>query len=188
MPRGAAFPRFRTCARGNAFSPRNKIKKAEMSPANERVEIVSVRERPAEAEFFIRAFTERWASEASAPVYRDCITAAVSARNPLPQWYLLRSRDDGALLGGAGLITNDFISRMDLFPWLCALWIEEKFRGNALSALLISRAAEDAAKFGFPEIFCCTDHVGFYEKFGFSFVGVGFHPWGESSRIYSKPT
>lgn len=153
---------------------------------NRDFEIISVRERPADAETFIRVFTKRWASEASVPVYRDCISASLRTDSPLPQWYLLRSRADGEIAGGAGLITNDFISRMDLYPWLCALWIEEKFRGNALASRLINRAADDAAKFGYPNLYCCTDHVGYYEKYGFSFLGVGFHPWGESSRIYEK--
>ncbi|MDD2647861.1 MAG: GNAT family N-acetyltransferase [Eubacteriales bacterium] len=144
--------------------------------------IISARSHPEMKERFISYFQLRWSSPESAPVYRDCITASLGKRSPLPQWYLLMDGD--TVVGCAGLITNDFISRMDLWPWLCALYIEEKYRGFRLSRLLIDAVKEGAKNAGFDELFLCTGHVGFYEKFGFSYIGDGFHPWGESSRIY----
>ena len=115
-------------------------------------------------------------------VYEDCITHCIDADNPLPQWYLLMDGDE--IIGGAGLITNDFISRMDLYPWLCALYIEEKYRGHGYGAFLIEQAKKDARAFGFAKLNLCTDHVGYYEKYGFTHIGTGCHPWGETSRIY----
>ncbi|CRY26876.1 Acetyltransferase (GNAT) family [Yersinia enterocolitica] len=69
--------------------------------------------------------------------------------------------------------------------WLCALYIEENFRGHAYGELLIKHLAKEAKSIGFDELHLCTDHIGFYEKYGFTFTGMGYHPWGESSRIYS---
>ena len=75
---------------------------------------------------------------------------------------------------------------MDLFPWLCALYIEPKYRGNNYSKLLIDRVIIDTKKAGFNKLFLCTDHVGYYEKFGFNYLAQGYHPWGEESRIYKR--
>ncbi len=146
------------------------------------MEILSVREFPESAERMIRYFQEKWASDASRMVYDDCIRHAVSAAVPLPQWYLLLDGD--MAVGCAGLITNDFISRMDLYPWLCSLYIEPAHRGHAYGSLLIERGKRDARAAGFPHLYLCSDHVGFYEKYGFARIGTGYHPWGETSGIF----
>lgn len=115
-------------------------------------------------------------------VYEDCISHCVNAANPLSQWYLLKH--EGETIGCAGLVTNDFISRMDLSPWLCALYIEEKHRGNAYGLLLIEQAKNDARRAGFKVLYLSTGHVGYYERYGFTYLAQGYHPRGEASRIY----
>lgn len=141
--------------------------------------VVSVLEAPERLEEAIAFFQNHWASEASLRLYEDCIRH--SAR-PLPQWYLLLEGE--AIVGGAGLIPNDFISRADLYPWLCALIIEPAWRGRGLGARLIARAKEDAYQAGFPCLYLATDHEGYYERYGFDWIGTGYDPWGGSARLY----
>ncbi len=101
------------------------------------MEVVSVRENPEIVEEAIKYFQDKWGSEATMNVYKDCIENCIDAVNPLPQWYLLKI--DGKTVGCAGLITNDFISRMDLYPWICAVYIEEDYRGKRLGFELIKK-------------------------------------------------
>ena len=146
------------------------------------MEVISVREKPEYRDLAIRYFQKHWASEDSMMVYEDCIGHCIGAKAPLPQWYLLMDGEE--ILGCAGLITNDFISRMDLYPWLCALYIEEACRGKALGRLLIEKCKEDTKAAGFEKLYLCSDHVGYYEHYGFTRIGTGYHPWSETSGIF----
>ncbi len=147
------------------------------------MEIISVKEYPKYKDRAVSYFQSKWANENSMMVYTDCITHCITTPNPLPQWYLLMDNDK--IIGCAGLITNDFISRMDLYPWLCALYIEEEYRGNAYGSILLEKAKIDGKAGGFSKLYLCTDHIGYYERYGFEHIGTGYHPWGEVSRIYA---
>ncbi|MFO7896634.1 MAG: GNAT family N-acetyltransferase [Candidatus Cloacimonadales bacterium] len=147
------------------------------------LKLISVRENPEYQTAAIAYFQAKWANPQTEIIYEDCITHSIDSKSSLPQWYLLLNEAQ-EIIGGAGLISNDFISRMDLWPWLCALYIEPTYRGHQLGSLLLKRAQTDSKQAGFDQLYLATDHIGFYEKYGFSYLGEGYHPWGESSRIY----
>ena len=98
------------------------------------MKIISIRDSPEYKNTAIAYFQKSW-PDVLPIIYEDCISNSILARNSLPQWYLLELTDK--IIGCAGLITNDFISRGDLYPWLCALFIDEGFRGNEYGTLLI---------------------------------------------------
>lgn len=148
--------------------------------------ILSVRERPDMARTAIAYFQEKWAGDDSRMVYEDCILNSLASDGPLPEWYLLM--DGEKVVGCAGLISNDFISRMDLLPWLCALYVEPDYRGHAYGAMLINRIRADAAEKGYDKIYLCSDHKGYYEKYGFERIALGYHPWGETSGVFRSDT
>lgn len=146
------------------------------------MKIISIRENPEFMKQAIQYFQSKWNKHNTKMVWEDCIKNCVNSDSLLPQWYLLI--DNNKILGCAGLIPNDFISRMDLIPWLCSLYIEEEFRGNKYSYMLVEHIEKEAKKLGFSYLYLCTEHIGFYEKLGFEFVGIGYHLWGNKSRIY----
>ena len=66
---------------------------------------------------------------------------------------------------------------------LCALYVEESERGNALGSRLLIHGRSEAKKLGFDKLYLCTNHDGYYEKYGWAHLGQGFGPFGES-KIY----
>ena len=148
------------------------------------MKIINVKNNPEFTEIAIKYFQKHWASDDSMMVYKDCIEHSINTKSPLPLWYLLMEGE--VVIGCAGLITNDFISRMDLYPWICALYVEEKYRGNAYGSLLLEQAKRDSKAAGLEKVYLCTDHIGYYENYGFTYIGIGYHPWGDSSRIYAS--
>jgi len=144
--------------------------------------VINVRKHPEYEEQAIAYFQKQWGNRRNKKVYEDCIRHSLTTENPLPVWYLLEN--EGAIIGCAGLITNDFISRMDLWPWLCALFIDKRYRGQNLAELFMSQIKADVAEMGMDNLYLCTDHKGYYEKYDFDYLADGYHPWGDRSRIY----
>lgn len=146
--------------------------------------ILSIRDNPEYSERAIDWFASKWGIDRLEyeKSFNDCLTKNES----LPQWYLAIGEND-EIIGGCGLIQNDFVDRTDLFPYLCALYVEEKARGHALGSKLLEYARTDAGRLGFDKLYLCTDHTSYYEKYGWKHIGTGHHPWGETSRIYEAP-
>lgn len=125
------------------------------------MDLISVSESNDYLERSINYIQSIWAGESSKMVYEDCIKHSLNLSNSLPRWYLLVDGDVN--VGCAGLITNDFISRMDLYPWVCALYVEKGYRGQGYGELLLNKAKIDARNGGFKNLYLCTDHIGYYQ-------------------------
>lgn len=146
--------------------------------------IISIRNCPDYAERAIDWFHSKWGIDRKE--YEKSIYDCISNGRGIPQWYLAIDEDD-EIIGGCGLIQNDFVDRTDLFPYLCALFVEERARGNAIGSKLLEHARIDAGNLGFEKLYLCTDHTSYYEKYGWRYIAIGHHPWGETSRIYEAP-
>ncbi|HWS30460.1 MAG TPA: GNAT family N-acetyltransferase [Clostridia bacterium] len=144
--------------------------------------VLSVREEdPAYLDRAVGYFSEKWGIDRR--VYEDSISFSLDTSSPLPRWYLLMERD--TIIGSYSLIANDFISRQDLWPWLCALYVEESERGKDYGGLLLAHGRREAKKLGFGKVYLSTDHTSYYERYGWKFIGMGYGPFCES-HIYES--
>jgi len=148
------------------------------------IRIICVTESPEYLEKAVKYNCKNWPLDDN--IYIDCIKNSIDTEGGLPRWYLMLRGDE--IIGSYGLIMNDFISRQDLWPWFAALYVEESERGNRLGGVLLEHGKKEAARLGYSKLYLCTDHVNLYEKYGWRKIGVGFHPWHESSSIYMIET
>ena len=124
----------------------------------------------------------KWGRPANYPFYYDAIAHSSEADKPLPRFYLMLKQDE--IVGCYALLTNDLISRQDLYPWLGCLFVEESERGNEQGNILMQHGIAEASRLGFKTLYLTTDHDGYYEKYGWQRMEDGFDLSGVAGRIY----
>ena len=98
-------------------------------------------------------------------------------------WYLCL--DAGRIVGGLGVIDNDFHDRKDLSPNICAVYTEPEWRGRGVAGQLLDAAVADLRAAGQLPVYLVTDHVGFYERYGWAFCCMAREEGdGRSTRVY----
>ena len=109
-------------------------------------------------------FHSKWGVPEQA--YLDCMTAYLN-RETEYGWYLCLNED--RIIGGMGVIENDFHDRKDLRPNVCAVYTEEAYRGQGIAGQLLNMVVEDMRSKGISPLYLVTDHTGFYERYGWEF-------------------
>lgn len=70
--------------------------------------------------------------------------------------------------------------------WLGIVLIFDGHRGKGYSPVLIEHACGQAKASGFSELYLVTEHVNFYERFGFLHIGHAVYEHGLPTRVYRK--
>ena len=83
-------------------------------------------------------------------------------------WYLCL--DGEKLVGGLGVIENDFHDRKDLTPNVCAVYTEEGYRCRGIAGNLLNMAVSDMKAKGITPVYLVTDHEEFYERYDWEFL------------------
>ena len=115
--------------------------------------------------------------------YQESIGECLKKETPSPQWYLAMLGRE--IMGGLGVIENDFHERKDLSPNICAVYVEEAHRGKGIAGKLLGYASEDMKGFGINTLYLLTDHTSFYERYGWEFLCMAQGDGEEQpSRMY----
>ena len=124
-----------------------------------------LRERPELKQAAAEWFHSKWNVPIEA--YLDCMDAYLSGETEYG-WYLCL--DGNKIVGGMGVIENDFHDRKDLAPNVCAVYTEEACRGKGIAGQLLTIVVDDMKSKGITPIYLVTDHTGFYERYGWEFL------------------
>lgn len=147
--------------------------------------IVNLREHPELLDRAAAWFHAKWGVPLEA--YRESMAQCVKGGSPVPQWYA--AMDGNTIVGGLGVIENDFHNRKDLTPNVCAVYVEEQYRCRGIAGALLNHVCEDMAALGVGTLYLLTDHTSFYERYGWEFFCMAQGDGeDEPSRVYIHKT
>lgn len=126
---------------------------------------ITLRDMPELKESAADWFHSKWGVPKEA--YLDCMDAYLSGKTEFG-WYLCLEED--RIVGGMGVIENDFHNRKDLSPNICAVYTEEAYRKRGIAGILLNMTVDDLRQKGITPVYLVTDHVGFYERYGWEFL------------------
>ena len=127
--------------------------------------LVPLRDKPDMLQKAAAWFHQKWGVPMEA--YRESMEDCLTGKGPVPQWYL--ALDGERIVGGMGVIPNDFHNRKDLAPNVCAVYTEEDRRCQGIAGALLGLVCRDMKELGIPTLYLVTDHTSFYERYGWEF-------------------
>ena len=131
----------------------------------ETVTYITLRERPELKDDAAQWFHQKWGVPVDA--YLACMDAYLANKTEYG-WYLCLN--GGNIVGGMGVIENDFHDRKDLTPNVCAVYTEKDYRCQGIAGHLLGLVVEDMRSKGISPLYLVTDHIGFYERYGWEFL------------------
>lgn len=131
----------------------------------ENLTYITLRERPELKNDAAQWFHQKWGVPVDA--YLACMDAYLANETEYG-WYLCL--DSNKIVGGMGVIENDFHDRKDLAPNVCAVYTEKNYRCNGIAGHLLNMVVEDMRSRGISPLYLVTDHIGFYERYGWEFL------------------
>ena len=126
---------------------------------------IALRERPELKDVAAEWFHDKWGVPTEA--YLECMNDYLEGKVEYG-WYLCLDGDK--IVGGLGVIENDFHDRKDLSPNVCAVYTETEYRNQGIAGKLLNLVVEDTKSKGITPIYLITDHTGFYERYGWEFL------------------
>ena len=126
---------------------------------------ITLREEPTLKDTAAQWFNSKWGVPKEA--YLECMDEYLNGDTEYG-WYLCL--DGEKIIGGMGVIENDYHDRKDLSPNVCAVYTQEEYRGKGIAGNLLNMVVEDMKNKGITPIYLVTDHTGFYERYGWEFL------------------
>lgn len=128
--------------------------------------IVRLIDKPEIKEMAAQWFHNKW--DIPLKEYTKSMEDCLNKKGKIPQWYM--AMEGNRIIGGLGVIENDFHDRKDLTPNVCAVYTEEDKRCNGVAGALLNYVCDDLKKKGIDILYLVTDHTSFYERYGWEFL------------------
>ena len=148
------------------------------------MKLYSIRERPDLIPAMLESLENHW--PACMPWIKAHMAKVLATNTPVPNAYIAVL--DGAVVGGYTLAVKNVLSNNDPGLWIATLYVDPAYRGRHLSPILIEHARRMGGALGYDKIVLATDHINYYEKFGFYTSGPDTCDWDDPTRMFENTT
>ena len=129
-------------------------------------EIITLSAHPEMKKPMARWFHEKWCIPEEA--YLESMEECLAGKSAVPEWYVALVGE--RIIGGLGVIENDFHDRPDLAPNVCAVFVEPDCRWQGIAGSLLDYVCKDMNNRGISPLYLLTDHNSFYERYGWEYL------------------
>ena len=126
---------------------------------------VTLRQKPQLKEQAAAWFHDKW--QVPQKAYLECMEAYLNDETEYG-WYLCLDKE--RIVGGLGVIENDFHNRKDLTPNVCAVYTEMEYRSQGIAGQLLDIVVKDMKSKEITPIYLITDHTSFHERYSWEFL------------------
>ena len=96
------------------------------------------------------------------------------------------AKADGKIIGMTSVMKEDYYPMPELYPWVSSVYVDEEYRGQRVSGKLIDYANDYLRNLGFEKSYIPSDHVGLYERYGYTYVREIVNYGGQEDHLYEK--
>ncbi len=146
------------------------------------MQIIRVDEMPAIKDRAAAWFAEKWKGHQDE--YRSSIHQSINKNILLPKWYIML--EDGQVIAGAGVISNDPPIQKEQRPTVCAVYVEEQYRGKGIAGALLEYLSIDMMFRGVEALYLTTELDTFYERYGWQFMTEIKDSEDKIMRVYRR--
>lgn len=94
---------------------------------------------------------------------------------------------NGKVVGFCTIAERDELpEEYEFTPFIGFVFVDEQYRGNRLSELMLQRATLYAGELGYEKIYLMSGEIGLYEKYGFKKLGDYETIYGEIDQLFVK--
>jgi chloramphenicol 3-O-phosphotransferase/N-acetylglutamate synthase-like GNAT family acetyltransferase len=144
------------------------------------IQIVSLHEKPELADEVIAYANQNWPPISK--YFTQVVQQVLTRHGSLPKCFILLRNEQ--IIGFYSLLEQDFVERKDLSPWIATIFVDEKERGQRLCKEMLLHGRAIAGDLGFDKVYLSSNHIQFYEKYGFKEIGLDMFVWGRPTKIY----
>ena len=94
--------------------------------------------------------------------------------------------ENNKIIGFCTFLKTDYYPENRYFPWISSIFVDENYRGQRVSQIMIETVVQYAKSKKFSKVYIPSDMIGFYEKYGLKKIDTLQNYSGDIDNIFVK--